>query len=414
MIRGEIALEAQHYRAMKENLEEIERAGMLEHRRIYLFGHCNATEELADLLLDRGYAVTAILDNNAVKHGNVYRGIMIQPPELVAGEEGAETIVCIVARAYAAMAEQLRRIGYRGIVRKLVDYNSYADYSLSEETIKRMTLRRQRGEVLFAGLKDKYLEHFLILCPFAALGDIYIMMSYLPHFMKKRGISQCAVGVIGNACAQVVRLFGSYPVESMSQKDMDETIQAALYERDARTFIPHQDRPYVVKLSNALYLKPIPLEQMYCCGVFGLPWGTRPCEPEGFMEYGDLDRIREGEAVIFSPYAKSVTALPDSVWARVVAHYKDKGYQCFTNVAGEEQPLAGTVAISPRILEMKSVVERAGTYVGIRSGLCDVLKNVDARKIALYPDYNYSDTKWKAIDIYALDGWENIVVGEEK
>lgn len=35
------------------------------------------------------------------------------------------------------------------------------------------------------------------------------------------------------------------------------------------------------------------------------------------------------------------------------------------------------------------------------------------RKIALYPDYNYSDTKWKAIDMYAIGDWENVVVGAD-
>lgn len=97
----------------------------------------------------------------------------------------------------------------------------------------------------------------------------------------------------------------------------------------------------------------------------------------------------------------------------MVAYYADKGYQCFTNVAGEEKPLAGTVAISPGISEIESVVEHAGTFVGIRSGLCDVIRSANARKIALYPDYNYSDTRWKAIDIYALNGWENIVIKGE-
>ena len=33
--------------------------------------------------------------------------------------------------------------------------------------------------------------------------------------------------------------------------------------------------------------------------------------------------------------------------------------------------------------------------------------------IALYPDYNYSDTIWIAIDMYYLDEYENIVVGED-
>ena len=34
------------------------------------------------------------------------------------------------------------------------------------------------------------------------------------------------------------------------------------------------------------------------------------------------------------------------------------------------------------------------------------------KKQVFYPDYYYSDTMWKAIEMYRLDGWENIVVGE--
>lgn len=406
-------MEAQYYREMTENLAEMEKAGILEHKKILLFGHCHATEELADLLLGKGCAVSAILDNNTVKQGGNYRGIPIKAPREILEEDTQNMIVCIVARAYAAMVSQLERLGYKGMIRKLVDYNSYADYSLTEETVSRMTLRRQRGSVLLAEMKEKYPGCFCFLCPFSALGDIYIMMSYLPHYMQKHGIEQCVIGVIGNACAQVVRLFGFCSVEVFSQKNMDETIQAALYEQDGQTFIPHQDRPYVVNLAKALYSRKISLEQMYCCGVFGLPADTKPCEPVNFSDSADLDRIRDGKAVIFSPYAKSVTSFPEAVWEQIVACCTDRGYQCFTNVAGEEKPLPGTEAISPRIAEMKSVVERAGTFVGIRSGLCDVIRSVNARKIALYPDYNYSDTKWKAIDIYALAGWENIVRKED-
>ena len=48
----------------------------------------------------------------------------------------------------------------------------------------------------------------------------------------------------------------------------------------------------------------------------------------------------------------------------------------------------------------------------IRSGLCDVIREASCQKIALYPDYYYCDTKWKAIDMYRLESWENIVVEE--
>ena len=81
-------------------------------------------------------------------------------------------------------------------------------------------------------------------------------------------------------------------------------------------------------------------------------------------------------------------------------------------MAGEEKALPGTLPVSPAINEIQSVVEHAGLFIGIRSGLCDVIREASCRKIALYPDYHYCDTKWKAVEMYGLAGWENIVVGE--
>ena len=402
-----------HYEEMVKNLDKLIEDNVIQGKKIYLFGHCNATEELADLLLEKGLTVAAILDNNIAKQGKIYRDIVIvSPQEFLSGQQ-RNTIVCIVARAYADMSEQLRRLGYKGQIRKLVDYDSYADYSLSKETIVRMKERVERGKILLSALDMKYRDCFRFLCPFSALGDIYITMSYLPYFMQKRGIKKCVIGIIGDACAQVVELFGEYDVEIFSQKDMDETIQAVLYTQDKHTFIPHQDRPYVVNLHKALYIKFIPLNQIYCCGVFGLPADTEPVNPMNFKDYPQLEQIKEGKSVIFSPYAKSVTALKISVWEQIVASFRAEGYQCYTNVAGNEVPLAGTLPISPKISEMKSAVERAGTFIGIRSGLCDVLRTAKAEKTALYPDYYYCDTKWKAIDMYSLEGWNNIEVKDD-
>ena len=401
-----------HYEELLGNLNELLEKKVIQNKKIYLFGHCNATEELTDLLLERDLPVAAILDNNTAKHGNDYRDIMIVPPQDILHEEPEDTVVCIAARAYAAMKDQLRRIGYKGQIYRLVDYNSYAEYSLSEDTIAEKTCRMERGIALLQGVKEKYPDHFRILCPFSALGDIFIMMSYLPHFLKKRGIASCVVCVVGNACAQVAQMFGADAVEVLTQKDMDETIQAALYTEDQNAFVAHQDRPYVVDLHRALYTKCIPLEKIYCCGVFGLPADTVPYKPTELMQYSGMEQIERGNAVLFSPYAKSVTALPDSLWEQIVDGYLQRGSQCFTNVAGDERPLAGTQPISPKIAEIQSLAEYAGTFIGIRSGICDVLKYAKCKKAALYPDYNYCDTKWKAIDMYAIDGWENIPVGE--
>ena len=419
-------MDKQHYEEMIAALSSMEQDASIQGKRIYLFGHCNATEELTDLLLAKCYSPVAILDNNVNKQGKAYKGILIVKPQEILGGDHEQTIVCIVARAYAAMSDQLRRLGYKGQIRKLIDYNSYADYSLSDETMTRMRIRVERGKRIYDDLSEKYPGYFKILCPFQALGDIYMMMSYLPYFLKKRGKKKCTICVIGNACGQVVKLYFNhgnaivnttagtfeYTVECFSQKDMDELTQAVIYTQDEESYIAHQDRPYVNNLFKALYIKKIPLEQIYCCGVFGLPKETRPIVPTNFDEYEDIESIPKGNAVILSPYAKSVTALPAEIWKDVVSYYKNLGKVCYTNVVGDEQPLAGTIAISPEISEMKSVVERAGAFVGIRSGMCDVLKTAAASLTALFPDYNYCDTQWKSIDMYYMDGWRNLVVDE--
>ena len=401
-----------HYEEMIMNLNILIQEHVIQDKRIFLFGHCNATEELADILLEKKLAIAAILDNNSAKHGSDYRGITIQPPQSILSEAPEKTLVCIVARAYAAMADQLKRMDYKGQIRKLVDYNSYAEYSLSSDVVLRKKQRMERGIILLQQLERKYYGYFRILCPFAALGDIYYMMSYLPYFLQKRKIEKYVVAVIGNACADVVRLFGGNEVEVFSQKEMDEAIQAALYIEDANTYIPHQDRPYIVNLHKALYRKFISLDQIYCCGVFGLPASTPAHVPAYIREYGEKERIKQGRAVILSPHAKSVTALPGAVWQQVVRYYLDKGFQCFTNVAGNELALPETEPISPKINEIQSLVEWAGTFIGIRSGICDVIRGANCRKVALYPDYNYCDTRWKAIDMYDMEGWEQIVVKE--
>ena len=401
-----------HYEEMVSNLEQLIQEKAIQNKKIYLFGHCNATEELANLLGEKGFCVAGILDNNTAKQGKQFQRIPIQPPQAILAGGSEQTVVCIVARAYAEMAEQLIRLGYGGKIYKLADYNSYAEYSLSEQIIARRRKRVEEGILLLRGMAQEYPDCFRILCPFSALGDVYFAMSYLSCFMRNKGIGKCLVCVVGRACAEVVRLFDGYKVLNLAQEDMDKAVQAVLYTGDENSFIAHQDRPYVINLHKALSLKCIPLEQMYCCGVFGLLPGTLPAIPTHWSRYENLDSIESGRAVILSPYAKSVPIFPGAVWEAIVEDYHNQGCQLFTNVAGEEKHLPGTLPISPGIREMKSVVEQAGTFIGIRSGICDVIRTAQCRKIALYPDYNYCDTRWKAVEMYSLEGWENIVIGD--
>ena len=402
-------MDKEHYKELVANLSRLLDAQAFDGMKVYLFGHCNATEVLADEMLARGIQPLAILDNNKAKYSLVYKGIPVCPPKEALESDAEKAVVCISARAYASMAKQLRGLGFIGRIEKIVDYDSFAEYSTSPETIEKMTERLHRGQSGVERVKEKYPGAFRLYCPFRALGDVFIMMSYLPYYLEKRGIVDYVVCVVGNACVNVVRMFGGR-AESLTQREMDEQIQAVIYAHDTTAFIPHQDRPYVNKLYKALYFKKIPLEMIYKCGVFGLPQDTEPVQPTQLRIYAKLDEIPAGKSVIFSPYAKSVSNIPESFWKDRIDAYRRRGYTLFTNVSGDEEPLEGTISLDVPLAEMQSVVERAGTFIGIRSGLCDVIRYAKAEKTAVYPDVYYSDTKWKMEEMYHLERWNNLVL----
>ena len=406
-------MERERFEELKANLDRLMEDGSLAGRDVCMFAHCHATMELADELLKRGIRPKVILDNNPDKYGIDYKGIPVCGPKTILKEDNA--IVLIVSRFYEQMRAKLKEIGFAGRIEKVVDYNSFTEYSLSPDTLIRKSERVKRGIKRLEEIKEKYLGRFIVFCPFAAMGDVYFCMSYLKSYLDLHGYGGCVVCVVGEAQRQVAELFGYAAVMILSQQDMDEALQAVIKTDDKDCFIAHQDRPYVVKLHKALYRKCIPLETIYKCGIFGLPQDTKPVEPSEWVRYdfGEVHLAGNEKCAILSPYAKSVASLPQEMWADMVSDLTERGYTLYTNVAGEERPLPGTEVISPQIGELRSAVEQAGLFIGIRSGICDVIRTAKCRKIALYPDYFYCDTKWKSIDMYSINGFENIVVGDD-
>ncbi len=395
---------------MSVKLNRLIEEGFLSGKRLLLFGHCNASEELADLLMSKGYMVDAILDNNSSKYELQYKDIPIKSPSSILSYDTKNFVVLIVTRFYEAMNRQLMELAFEGIVYKLVDYNSYAEYSLSEDTINRKKKRLEKGIRILDELGRKYPGAFRIFCPYSSLGDVYYCMCYLPDFFKCRNITNAVICVYTRSCRDVVSIFGEYNIELLSQDELDSAVQATIFLKDEYGFIAHNDKPYVMNLTKALYIKKLSFDIIYRCGVFGLPINSKSAIPVSWDEFPNLGLIPDSKSVILAPYAGSVVSLGKDMWLEIRDTYTSKGYEVFTNTSPGEEPIEGTKAICPKIREMKSVVEKAGVFIGLRSGICDVIRSANCRKIALYPDYNFSDTKWKSIDVFQLEEFENIVI----
>lgn len=400
-----------HYKELLNTINRLNAAKAFDGKDVVLFGLCNATEEAFNLLCNTGVNVKAILDNNTNKQGQLYKGIPIRSPEVVLSL-GVNSMVCIAARAYTSMKEQLISIGYKGEIIKLVDYDPYSEPSLDAEVITQKKERLERGLQLLNSIKNRNAGRFLLVCPYYSLGDVVNALSYYPYFADKRGVEDTVVCVIGEPASEIAYMYGYDNVEKLSWTSMTELVQAVLWTKDSNCYIAHNDKPYTVDLAKVLRIRKLNHEKIYCCGTYGLPITTKPVHPYRYKSTASINKIKKGKTVILSPYANSVVLLNKGLWEGISEYYKRQDFEVYTNVIGDEKPVSGTKPLSAGISEMIPIVENAGTFIGIRSGLCDVIKFSECNKYALYPDTYYSDTKWKLIDVFELEGWTNIEIGD--
>jgi len=269
-----------------------------------------------------------------------------------------------------------------------------------------------RGMALLEQVRERYPSYHLIICPNKALGDVYWAMAFLPAYCKKRGITSTAIIVTGNACGEVAGLFSAqvkFGIVTLEISEMDELAQAIVFTQEENCIIAHHDRPYTDNIIRYLDRHFLSFVDYYRRAVYGLAVDTPPAAPNNFTPFDNLGLIPKGKAIILSPYAKSVVEIPMNFWANIAAEYKERGYQAYTNVAGDEVPICGTEPLRMPISQLISAVEHAGIFMGVRNGICDVLHTAKCRKIVVFPDCYYSTTRHKVEDFFALPGWEKVV-----
>lgn len=94
--------------------------------------------------------------------------------------------------------------------------------------------------------------------------------------------------------------------------------------------------------------------------------------------------VTKGNTVWIAPDANSITGFPPWFWNMLIHALQDKGYTVFMN-CGEPN----FYRAPSRILPYKAcvpVLEYSGYFLGLRSGLCDIISTADCKKVILYPE----------------------------
>lgn len=395
---------------LESAIDELERSGRLRDVELYAFGHTAATEQMRRRLDRYGVALSGILDNNPAKQGGSLHGVPILPPSAITGLN-VPSVTLIASRFHAEMRQQLSDLGYAGEIIRV------GTASIATDTGSGRDL--DRGARLLDQLRLAHPDRHLLVCPFAALGDVYWALAYFPAFaLTGRRLPPAVVAVVGEGCRQVAELFGYQDVCSLTQVEMDELVSAVTDEGARDATVAHHDRPYGGDAPvRALDERFVAFTDLYRDLVYRLPAGAAPAAPrrDVMARRGGADapwasEIPPGRGVLISPYAKSVMPVPGWFWEDTAERHASRGDVVATLVHGDEDPVPGTLALEVPILELLDAVEHAGTFIGLRSGLCDVVHTARARKVHVFPDAYYSTTRYKVADFFALPGWESVVL----
>jgi hypothetical protein len=230
----------------------------------------------------------------------------------------------------------------------------------------------------------------IFLAPYTGTGDIYLTGLFFNDYIKQNNITDYIFAVVNGACKKVAEMFGIKNIVILPHQVSDDIILLELSTGRNLNLVVLNDSWLGDPLQWLRGFKGLHFEKMFRYFVFGFddtvmhklpPKKDYNDEVDAlFKKYG----LIKGKTVILSPYSNTLFDLPDDFLQTIVAYCIEQGFIVCTNCAGTEKPIKGTKAVFFPLHQAIAFMDAAGYFVGVRSGLCDVISSSTCKKIILY------------------------------
>lgn len=387
--------------------------------RILFFGANKSSIEMNQYLREHGFSPAGFIDNSDKKQGSLVDGMMVYAPGKALSDYDSNARILIASEYHKQMCEQLQQMGYEKEREVFVVHTIYSFYDLSEHTLDRYLVSAEQGKEVYQRLVEQFGgaekakensvgknpeekaldqtdsddELFIFECPYQGTGDAYLIGTFLQSYIDENQLSSYVITVVSKVCEKIIRMFGFERVITIKKEESDGLVT---FLRMMREHIPHLilNDNYQTRIMHRRLrgYRGIDFRHMFQYAVFGLSNPEVLHFPEYHLKESELKVIMaehgmvEGKTVILSPYANTISNLSDRIWEQIAIKYQEKGYVVFTNSSGDSEPaVKGTKPLFLPYSQMVPVLEKAGTFIGIRSGLCDIIASAKCKKVILYP-----------------------------
>jgi hypothetical protein len=382
--------------------------GRLRGKEVYLFGVSDNTRQIIQILRQHGIEPKNVIDNDKTKQGSYCSRLKVVSFQDVDNHMDKNKLYIIYSAYWREMVSQLTQMGISR--RKIWRLNPKSSLLLF------LLFRAYRGKTYRGKLVEKYGDVPIFVCPYTGTGDIYLIGTFWGEYVKRNNITDYVFVVISVACKKVATLFEIKNIELVKEK------KYVAFLIDYYLYNPKKGK---IKILNDCWAqvhtnqvewfrgyKGLHFTQLFRKFVFELPDDVKPRQPQfkneekRVKEIFDNNHLKTGNTVVLSPYSNTLSDLPELFWEEIAHELNNLGYVVVTNSSGETEPaIKGTNGIFFPLDIAPQFIEKAGAFIGVRSGFCDVISATKAKKIILY-DHKNRFYMSSAYEYFNLKGME--------
>ena len=252
-----------------------------------------------------------------------------------------------------------------------------------QETLELMNGMHADGEAVYNLLcKNRPEDTEIIICP-GHMGDTLLIAALAKEYKEQHEVKRL-IYVSASLPEDVLKLYSA--IDAVFMLDKEEMSSLRFY------FLVTQQW-YKNGIHYAHFRERVIVEENRICTIPELPYSSRsfyenrmdmmrlprnahfsmlrvPANP-------DIEQLREkyGKAVLLMPISYSTHLIREEFWEKLAETIRKKGFLVYTNYngAGEESVIKGTEPFGSSFYEMAQMAEVFRLFVGVRSGLCDLI-----------------------------------------
>ena len=375
-----------HRKTMLERLQILLDEGKIsEKSKIVIFGLNEYTGVITEYL--SAYQVYAVIDNDITKTGKTIHGVPIRLPAdiLIPYDEACRII--IASGHFKEMAGQLESMGYVLGKNIFIIEERKNQYDDKLERLGLKTEECRRGYQIYCELIKEFPDTYFFYNQ-RATGNTFLLGMHLPDYLKKKHIEKYLVLNVTRGSCRICQLFGLSSIYCGNKEKLDSLWAfARLMEKDKirfREMCPYESKTNLIKMRA---YKGLDFGSIYRNVLYESQWNKKAyVVPQKNTDYlFDKYGLKRGHTVVLSPFANTLKDMDKQFWIKLAEIFKKHGYDVCTNCGAHEQEIEGTEAVHAAYDEVIDFVDRAGYFVGIRSGLCDILSSTTGKMAIIYP-----------------------------